>query len=71
MYQAAITGLIINSGDLYSGGLYSGGIILGGGLIFGMRWALVHVVGLYTGGGLYSWGGLIVGGFRYNQYVNP
>jgi hypothetical protein len=31
-------------------GLYSGG------LIFGIRWALVHVVGLYTGGGvgLYS-----------------
>jgi hypothetical protein len=29
-----------------------------------MRWALVHVVGLYTGG-LYSGGGLIVGGLRY------
>jgi hypothetical protein len=40
-------------GDLYSGGLIFGG----GGLIFGMRGALVHVVGLYTGGGLYSAGG--------------
>jgi hypothetical protein len=40
-------------------GLYSGG------LIFGIRWALVHVVGLYTGGGgglLLR--GLIVGGLR-------
>jgi hypothetical protein len=35
-------------------GLYSGG----GGLIFGMRWAFVYVVGLYSGG-------LIVGGLRY------
>jgi hypothetical protein len=38
----------INSGDLYLGGLYSGGLILEG-LILGMRWALVHVVGIYKG----------------------
>jgi hypothetical protein len=30
------------------------GLYLGGGLIFGMRWVLVYVVGLYMhGGGLY------------------
>jgi hypothetical protein len=36
---------ILKPGDKQVG-LYSGG-----GLIFGMRWVLVHVVGLYTGGG--------------------
>jgi hypothetical protein len=35
----------------------SGRLIFGGGLIFGMRWALVYVVGKYSGGGLYSGGG--------------
>jgi hypothetical protein len=40
------------------GGARGGGRvrIRGGELIFGMRRALVHVVGLYTGGGLYSGG---------------
>jgi hypothetical protein len=35
-----------------------GAYIRGGGLIFGMAWALVNVVGLYTegGGGVYTRG---------------
>jgi hypothetical protein len=50
-------------GDLYSGGLIFGG----GGFIFGMMLALVHVVGLYTGG-LYS-GGLIFGGAYSRRFT--
>jgi hypothetical protein len=48
----------IHLGDLYSGGLYSGGgAYICEGLIFGMRLALVCVVGLLHGGGLYLGGG--------------
>jgi hypothetical protein len=62
-------GLIINLGGLYSGGLIFGG---GGGLIFGTRWALVYVVGLYIRGGAYirGGGGLIVGGLRYGNFFD-
>jgi hypothetical protein len=63
--------IVINNSDKQVG-LYSGGLIFGGGgLIFRMRWALVHVVGLYTGGGVIFGGaynrgrGLIFGGLRY------
>ena len=36
------------------------GLYWGEGVIFGMRLALVHVVGLYTGRGLYSGGGAYI-----------
>jgi hypothetical protein len=47
---------VINNSDKQVG-LYSGGLRAGwGGLIFGMREALVHVVGLYTGGLIFGRG---------------
>jgi hypothetical protein len=35
-----------------------------------MRRTLVHVVGLYMGGGLIFGGGLIVGGLRYKHFLH-
>jgi hypothetical protein len=54
----------INWGTYIRGAYIRVGFYSGGGLIFGMMGALVHVVGLYTGGLIFG-GGLIVGGLRY------
>ena len=67
---------MINNSDKQVG-LCSGGFIFGEGLIFGMRWALVHVVGLYTGGfysgGLYSevYGVAFMGIYTWNKQDMP
>jgi hypothetical protein len=63
--------IVINNSDKHARGLIFGwAYIRGGGLILGMRWALAHLVGLHTGGGLYSEEGAYVRRFTVHYTLN-